>query len=140
DDVDTAQVERLAAAAAVDDETWDEEKPAAAPAADVKPWGRGKLHLPTIHRIRLDGPGAQLAGAMEATGFTVVIPSRKAMEEGRSIEKRDKRIAQVKASNTDRGASITFKFRGPVPAYRVRLRKDFVEFFISAPEGEAAKL
>lgn len=137
--VDTAQAERLAAAAAVDDETWEEEKPAAAP-ADVKPWGRGKLHLPTIHRIRLDAPGAQLAGAMEPTGFTVVIPGRKAMEEGRNIEKRDKRIAQVKASNTDRGASITFKFRGTVPAYRVRLRKDFVEFFVSAPEGEAAKL
>lgn len=144
EEVDTAQMERLAAAAAVDDETWEEEKPsapAAAPAPeDVKPWGRGKLHLPTIHRIRLDGPGTQIAGAMEATGFTVVIPGRKAMEEGRAIEKRDKRIAQVKASNTDRGASITFKFRGPVPAYRVRLRKDFVEFFISAPEGEAAKL
>lgn len=143
DDVDSAETERLAAAAAVDDQTWGEdEKPAAAAAdpADVKPWGRGKLHLPTIHRIRLDGPGAQLAGAMEATGFTVVIPGRKAMEEGRSIEKRDKRIAQVKTSNTDRGASITFRFRGPVPAYRVRLRKDFVEFFISAPEGEAAKL
>lgn len=141
DEVDTAQVERLAAAAAVEDQTWAEEKePAAAAPADVKPWGRGRLHLPTIHRIRLDGPGAQLAGAMEATGFTVVIPGRKAMEEGRSIEKRDKRIAQVKASNTDRGASITFRFRGSVPAYRVRLRKDFVEFFISAPEGEAAKL
>lgn len=139
--VDTAQMERLAAAAAVEDETWEEEKPAAATTpADVKPWGRGKLHLPTIHRIRLDAPGTQLAGAMEPTGFTVVIPGRKAMEEGRNIEKRDKRIAQVKASNTDRGASITFKFRGTVPAYRVRLRKDFVEFFISAPEGEAAKL
>lgn len=144
EDVDTAQIERLAAAAAVDDEAWEDDKPeapaAAASPADVKPWGRGKLHLPTIHRIRLDGPGAQIAGAMEPTGFTVVIPGRKAMEEGRSIEKRDKRIAQVKASNTDRGASITFKFRGPIPAYRVRLRKDFVEFFVSAPEGEAAKL
>jgi hypothetical protein len=144
EEVDTAQIERLAAAAAVEDETWEDDKPEApapeASAADVKPWGRGKLHLPTIHRIRLDGPGGQIAGAVEATGFTVVIPGRKAMEEGRAIEKRDKRIAQVKASNTDRGASITFKFRGSVPAYRVRLRKDFVEFFISAPEGEAAKL
>ena len=136
---DTATAERLAAAAATPDETWEEDAPKET-VSDVKPWGRGKLHLPTIHRVRLDGAGKQLAGAIESTGFTVVIPGRKAMESGRNIEKRDKRIAQVKASNTDRGASITFKFRGKVPAYRVRLHRDFVEFLISAPEGESAKL
>lgn len=136
---DTATAERMAAAAAASDEAWEDEAPKAT-ASQVKPWGRGKLHLPTIHRVRLDGAGAQLAGAIESTGFTVVVPGRKAMESGRSIEKRDKRIAQVKASNTDRGASITFKFRGKVPSYRVRLQKDFVEFLISAPEGEGAAL
>jgi hypothetical protein len=136
---DTATAERLAAAAATPDEAWEEDAPKET-ATDVKPWGRGKLHLPTIHRVRLDGAGKQLAGAIESTGFTIVVPGRKAMESGRNIEKRDKRIAQVKASNTDRGASITFKFRGKVPAYRVRLSKDFVEFLISAPEGEGAQL
>jgi hypothetical protein len=136
---DTATAERLAAAAAAPDEAWEDEAPKETASA-VKPWGRGKLHLPTIHRIRLDSAGAQLAGAIESTGFTIVVPGRKAMESGRNIEKRDKRIAQVKASNTDRGASISFKFRGKVPAYRVRLNKDFIEFLISAPEGEGAHL
>lgn len=60
------------------------------------------------------------------------------MESGRAIEKRDRRIAQAKASNTARGASIHFEFRGGVPGYRVRIRKDFVEFLISAPEEGVA--
>ncbi len=135
-----AQSERLAAAAAVDDEAWSEDAPESAPekAVEVAPWGRGKLHLPTIHRVRLDGVGTEIAGAVESNGFTVVIPGRKAMESGRAIEKRDRRISQAKASNTARGASIHFEFRGGVPGYRVRIRKDFVEFLISAPEEGVA--
>lgn len=139
-EMDDATAERLAAAAAVEDESFDEEPSAPAAPQDVAPWGRGKLHLPTIHRIRLDSPGAEIAGSVEPNGFTIVIPGRKAMETGRTIEKRDRRIAQVKASNTARGASVRFEFRGPVPAYRVRLRKDFIEFLISAPEEGVAKL
>ena len=96
--------------------------------------------MPTIHRIRLDGEGTEVVGALESNGFTVVVPGRKPMESGRSIEKRDRRIVQVKASSTARGASVHFEFRGPVPGYRVRLRKDFVEILVSAPEdGVAAR-
>jgi hypothetical protein len=140
-DVSDAAAEKMAAAAAVDDEAFAEEEPPAAPerAVEVPPWGRGKLYLPTVHRVRLDAAGSEIAGAVEAHGFTVVIPGRKTLESGRSIEKRDRRIAVAKASNTARGASIHFEFRGPVPAYRVRLKKDYVEFLISAPEEVAAR-
>jgi hypothetical protein len=79
-------------------------------------------------------------GAVNDDGFTVVVPERKAMESGKVIEKRDKRIINVKTSNNARGTSVQFEFRGPVPAYRVRLRKDFVEFLISAPENTVARL
>lgn len=138
--VSDAEAEKLAAAVTVDDEAWEEEVgPPRAKPAEVAPWGRGKLHLPTIHRVRLDGAGTELAGAAEGSGFTVVVPGRKAMESGRAIEKRDKRIIQAKASNTARGASIHFEFRGPVPAYRVRLREEFVEFLISAPQDGVAQ-
>lgn len=133
--------ERAAAAAAVDDETWQESKqaPKSAQTSDkpqsVKPWGRGRLHLPTIHRIRLDKPGADIQGAIQPNGFTIVVPGRKAMESGKSIARRDQRILAVNTSNTAAGAQVTFKFRGGVPPYRVRLRKDFVEFLVSAPEN-----
>lgn len=143
-EVDDATAEKLAAAAAVPDQSWGED--AAPPAAkasapkETTPWGRGKLHLPTIHRIRLDAPGTEIAGAVEQEGFVVVIPGRKAMESGRAIQGRDKRILKVMASNTAEGARVRFAFRGAVPAYRVRLRNDFVEFLISAPEDSLAKL
>lgn len=101
---------------------------------DVAPWGRGKVTTPVIHRLRLDSPGDALQGAFQPTGFTVVVPSRKVMEQGAGIAKRDPRIARVKTVNTPGGAQITFQFKDGVPAYKARLRRDFVEFLIGAPE------
>jgi hypothetical protein len=98
---------------------------------DGTPWGHGKLHSPTIYRLRLDGPGGKLQGALLPTGFTVLIPGHKVMEQGTSIAKRDNRIASVHTLNRTAGAEVAFKFRGDsVPAYRVRLRRDYVEFLI----------
>ena len=137
--VNLAEAERRSAAAAVEDQTWDDSA-AAAQEPQSKPWGKGSLYLPTIHRIRLDGVGASLAGAVNPDGFTVVIPGRKAMESGKTIQKRDKRIAQVTTENGPSGATVKFEFRGSVPPYRVRLRQDFVEFLVSAPEDSVARL
>ena len=50
--------------------------------ADVKPWGRGRMHLPTIHKLRLDAAGASVSGSINDSGFTVVVPGRKVMESG----------------------------------------------------------
>jgi hypothetical protein len=105
---------------------------------DVAPWGRGKVVTPVIHRLRLDGPGDALQGSLQPTGFTVVVPERKVMEQGGGIAKRDPRIARVRTVNTPNGAQITFQFKDGVPAYRARLRRDFVEFLIGAPEKKAA--
>ena len=63
----------------------------------------------------------------------LVIPGRKVMESASGIQKRDKRIARVRTDNGSGGAQISFQFKDGVPGYRVRLRKDYVEFLISAP-------
>lgn len=159
---EAAPVDEAAGASALDepvddtppvaDEAWDdggdkgdkgdkaEDKPTAEKVdpKSVKPWGRGTVSRPTIHRIRLDGPGGAIQGAINPTGFVVVIPGRKVMESGDSISKRDKRIARVKTSNGGNGAQITFQFKNGIPGYRVRLRKDFVEFLISEPKKGGA--
>jgi len=106
---------------------------------DVAPWGRGKLASPVIHRLRLDSAGDALQGAFQPTGFTVVVPNRKVMEQGAGIAKRDPRIARVRTVNTPNGAQITFQFKDGVPAYKARLRRDFVEFLIGAAEPRTAK-
>jgi len=105
---------------------------------DVPAWGKGKLHMPTIHRLRLDGPGAELRGVSDATGFTVLVPKRKLMEEGATIAKRDPRIGRARTTNTPGGAQLRITFRETLPAYRVRLRRDYVEVLISAPEESAS--
>jgi hypothetical protein len=103
---------------------------------DVKPFIEGKLHLPVIHKLRLDKPGVALQGSKQGSGFTVTIPNRKVMDSGTAIVKRDDRIADIKIKNTDSGAQIRFVFRGSkVPSYKVRLRHNSVEFFISSPDG-----
>jgi hypothetical protein len=145
----TAQPEPLApvpATVAYEDQAPDqafEEAPAQDPTEkssdvkpeDVKPWVTGKLHLPTVHRLRLSAPGAALKGFSKNGGFSVLIPGRKVTDNPKSIVKRDDRIRSVTADSSPEGAVITFKFRGPVPSHKVRLRNDYVEFFISAPEG-----
>jgi hypothetical protein len=105
---------------------------------DVAPWGRGKLTTPVIHRLRLDAAGDALQGSLQPTGFTVVVPNRKVMEQGASIAKRDPRIARVRTVNTPNGAQITFQFKDGVPAYKARLRRDFIEFLLGAPEPKKA--
>ncbi|HEY5376676.1 MAG TPA: PilZ domain-containing protein [Polyangiaceae bacterium] len=104
---------------------------------DTAPWGHGKLHSPTIFRLRLDGPGGKLQGALLPTGFTVLVPGHKVMEQGAGIAKRDPRIASVHTLNRTAGAEVAFHFRDGVPAYRVRLRHDYIEFLIG--DGETAK-
>jgi hypothetical protein len=127
----------------VADELWPDEPESGRKAKkvdpkDVPPWGRGKLDTPIVHRLRLDGPGGAIQGAITAMGFTVVIPERKVMESGKAIEQRDSRIARVKTKNGASGAEITFQFKSGVPGYRVRLRKDSVEFLISADAAKSS--
>lgn len=117
---DTAAVEKASAAIA---------KP-----EDVPAWGKGRMNLPVIHRLRLDAPGAAIRGAVEPMGFTVLIPDRKMMESGAAIGQRDARIEKLRTTNTPGGAQLRVSFRNAVPAYRVRLRRDYLEILISSPE------
>lgn len=137
---------KASVSAAADDESFPEESDGKADHAksskkpeDVAPWGRGKVTHPVIHRLRLDSAGDALQGSLQPTGFTVVVPSRKVMEQGAGIAKRDPRIARVRTVNTPNGAQITFQFKDGVPAYRARLRRDFVEFLIGAGEPKKAE-
>lgn len=106
---------------------------------DTTPWGHGKLRSPTIYRIRLDEPGGKLQGALLPTGFTVLVPGHKVMESGGSIAKRDNRISSVRTSNRTEGAEVSFRFRDSIPAYRVRLRRDYMEILISEGESKESK-
>lgn len=148
DDASVEAQERAAAKASVSspaaDESFPEEeddksaKGKAKKPEDVAPWGRGKIVTPVIHRLRLDSAGDALQGSLQPTGFTVVVPNRKVMEQGAGISKRDPRIARVRTVNTPNGAQITFQFKDGVPAYKARLRRDFIEFLIGAPEPKKA--
>jgi hypothetical protein len=101
----------------------------------VKPFGLGKMHLPVVYRIKLDKPGAALEGRSQGSGFTVTIPGRKTEGSSSAITKRDDRILEVKMKNGPTGAVISFVFRSRVPGYKVRLRKSYLEVFVSSPDS-----
>ena len=136
---------KASVSAAADDETFPDEADKSGKAKsskkpeDVAPWGRGKVANPVIHRLRLDSAGDALQGSLQPTGFTVVVPNRKVMEQGAAIAKRDPRIARVRTVNTPNGAQITFQFKDGVPAYRARLRRDFIEILVGASEPPKAE-
>jgi PilZ domain len=94
----------------------------------------GRMHLPVVYRLRLDGAATALQGNKLATGFSVLLPGRKVMESGAAIEGRDDRIIDVHVQNTPAGGKVTFRFRKDIPGYKARVRKDYVEFFINSPE------
>jgi hypothetical protein len=87
-----------------------------------------------VHRLRLDGPGSSLQGTDTPSGFSVLIPGRKVMETGAQIAKRDDRILSVNVKNTPAGGQVVFRFRKDVPGHKVRLRNDYVEFFVNSEE------
>jgi hypothetical protein len=93
----------------------------------------GRMNLPVIHRLRLDAPADLLQGEKTPNGFSILVPGRKVMESGSGIASRDERITQVSSKNTPAGARITFRFGNDIPGYKVRLRNDYVEFFINSP-------
>jgi hypothetical protein len=95
-------------------------------------WQVGRMHLPIIHRLRLDAKGAALQGKKTPSGFQVLVPGRKVMETGATIAKRDDRILSVNVKNTPAGGQVTFRFRKDIPGYKVRLRNDYVEFFVNS--------
>ena len=94
----------------------------------------GRMNLPVIYRLRLDGPGEVVQGQRTKNGFSVFIPGRKVMETGAAISQRDQRIKDVRVSNTPAGSKVVVRFREAVSGYKARLRKDFVEFFINSPD------
>jgi hypothetical protein len=96
-------------------------------------FGQGRLRSPVVYRLRLDQPAESLRGERTPTGFEVTLPGRRVMESGASIARRDERIARVATSNTGQGTRVSFRFKDTIPGYRVRLRKDYIEFSISAP-------
>ena len=129
--------EKKAASAAVDDQVFGDDKAddgEGGDKGDASPWGNGKMNDPVVYRLHLDKAGKAIQGAVTATGFTVVIPGVKVMESPKSIMDRDPRIARVKTKNGTSGAEINFQFKDGIPAYRVRLKKDYVEFLISSAE------
>jgi hypothetical protein len=95
-------------------------------------FGQGRLRQPVIYRLRLDDVGATLRGERTPTGFEITIPGRRVLDSGAAITRRDGRIAKVSTHNSAQGTRVSFRFRETIPAYKVRLRKDVVEFWISA--------
>lgn len=112
-----------------------EKKPAAK--KKVASFAHGKVTHPTRIRIHTDGSIAAMHGARSATGFTIVIPGRRATDSAGAIASRDPRIASVHVTNGAKGAEISFQFKDGVPAYAVRAKGKDLQVALGRDEKSA---
>jgi hypothetical protein len=107
--------------------------------ANGKPqaFGQGNVSGGQIIRIKMDGAIGRIQGASQPTGFTVVIPGRKAQTSGATLQRQDKRFSQVKVSNEGQGLELNVAFKDGVPPYLVRANKDVLEVVLGKGGGES---
>ncbi len=91
------------------------------------PFGHGNVSHGNVIHIKMDGNIERIQGAMQPTGFTVVIPKRKSLTSGGAISKQDKRIGATKVVNDGNGVEVNVTFKDGVPPYVVRAKKDILE-------------
>jgi hypothetical protein len=102
----------------------------------AREWGDGEVsHAKTI-KVKMDGPVAGLRGEEIEGGFVIKVPGRKSTLSNPSLAGKDKRLAAFDVVNRDDGAEITVKFKGDVPAYLAKVKRDRVEIALT---GEAKK-
>jgi hypothetical protein len=102
----------------------------------VASFGHGKVAHATVLRLKTDGTITALHGARSATGFTVSVPGRRAMDNGPSLAGHDPRIASVHVSNGAKGSEVTFQFKDGVPPYLVSAKGHDVRIALGR-SGEA---
>lgn len=103
------------------------------------PFGNGPVgaHGPVV-KIKMDGPIDRILGAPSPTGFTVVLPGRKSLDNGHPIASKDPRIEDLRVSNDPNGVTLDVAFRDGVPNYQVRAKGDTLELSLAKGEKNAA--
>jgi hypothetical protein len=106
----------------------------------VAPFSNGTVggHA-NVLKIKMDGAIVKIQGASQPTGFTVVIPSRKALDAAGPLAAKDPRIAAIRMANEASGAELTVTFKDGVPNYQVRAKKDVLEIALAKPVSAEAK-
>ncbi len=99
----------------------------------VAPFGNGGVSHGNVLKLKMDGPIEKIDGASEPTGFSVVVPGRRALEPAGPLAARDSRIASIKVSNEGTGSQLDVAFKDGVPSYLVRAKGDTLEIVLAAP-------
>ncbi|HEY1958742.1 MAG TPA: PilZ domain-containing protein [Polyangiaceae bacterium] len=99
----------------------------------VAPFGNGGVSHGNVLKLKMDGTIEKIDGASEPTGFSVVVPGRRALEPAGPLAARDSRIASIKVSNEGTGSQLDVAFKDGVPSYLVRAKGDTLEIVLASP-------
>jgi len=99
----------------------------------VAPFGNGGVAHGNVLRLKMDGTIENINGATQPDGFSVSIPGRRALEPAGPLASRDARLASIKVTNDQGGASLDVAFKDGVPKYLVRAKGDTLEIILAAP-------
>jgi hypothetical protein len=102
-------------------------------------FGHGNVSHGTVIHLKMDGNIERIQGAMQPTGFTVVIPKRRSLTSAGALSKQDRRIGQLKLTNDNNGSELNIAFKDGVPPYLVRAKKDVLEVVLGNASGGEEK-
>jgi len=126
-----APTQQLASAPVLQQDTPDETHHAKK--GHVTPFGNGAVAHGNVLRLKMDGPIDKINGAAQPDGFSVSIPGHRALEPAGPLASRDARLASIKVTNDQGGASLDVAFKDGVPGYLVRAKGDTLEIVLAAP-------
>lgn len=110
-----------------------EEKPTIA-----KEFGEGEVPNAKAIKIKMDGPVAGITGEETEDGFVITVPERQSTMSATSLERKDKRFAQLQVTNKEGVVEIRARFKGTPPAYKVRAKNDRVEILLAGEAKQTA--
>ncbi|NUP05642.1 MAG: hypothetical protein HOW73_06235 [Polyangiaceae bacterium] len=101
----------------------------------VTEWGNGEVNNAKPFLVKMDGPIEGFSGSEIENGFSIVVPKHESVSSSSAIVRKDKRLAAVDVENREGVAEIRMKFKGEVPAYKVKVRGDKLEIRLSGSSG-----
>lgn len=117
----------------------DEDGGAEEKSALVREWGDGDVKDGKPFSVKMDGPIEGFTASEIEDGFSIVVPKHQSISSSSALVRKDKRLTAVDVENREDGAEIRMKFKGDVPAYKVKVRGDKIEIRLGGAGGASAE-
>ncbi|PIE05372.1 MAG: hypothetical protein CSA75_05090, partial [Sorangium cellulosum] len=139
DDGDDSDEDMGAMAATVDnDDEADDSDNKRSSKRSSKTFSRGRVNDPVVLTLRMNQRIKGLRGLRKSDGFSVDVVGARSREPAAGLRRLDKRIASSKVVNRGSNATLSIRFRGTVPNYKVQAKGSTLQILIDGKKRTAS--